>query len=68
MYILALCVIIMYKVADISGMSGVFWGGLTLLVALGLDEVIPVIFWSAPLACVIVYILLFCCSLRKGPQ
>lgn len=68
MYILALCVIIMYKVAEISGMSGLVWGGITLIVALGLNVVIPVTIWAAPLACILVYIALFMVSLKRGPQ
>ena len=68
MYILALCVIIMYKVADISDMSGFVWGSITLLTALGLNVIIPVTIWAAPLACVLVYIVLCTVSLKRGPQ
>ena len=68
MYIHALCVIIMYKIADMSGMAGWLWGGLTLIVALGLNTFIPVMLWAAPLACVAVYIPLLFYSLKQGPQ
>jgi len=68
MYILALCVIIMYKIADISNMRGWLWGGITLLVALGLNVVIPITLFAAPLACVLVYIPLLYFSVKQGPQ
>lgn len=68
MYILALCVIIMYKVADISGMSGLVWGGLTLVVSLALSPIIPIMLFAAPLACVLVYIPLLYFSIKQGPQ
>lgn len=68
MYILALCVIIMYKVADISNMSGFVWGGITLIVALALNVVIPITLFAAPLACVLVYIPLLYFSIKQGPQ
>ena len=68
MIVLALCILIMYRVAEMSGMSGFLWGGITFAVAYGLGKVIPVVFWSAPLACIIVYIPLLLVSLKKGPQ
>ena len=68
MIVLILCIVIMYKIAEMSGMSGILWGAITFVVALGLGQVIPVVFWSAPLAFVIVYIPLLLVSLKKGPQ
>ena len=68
MYILALCVIIMYKVADISNMSGLLWGGITLITAFALNLVIPIMLFAAPLACILVYIPLLYFSLKQGPQ
>ena len=68
MYLSALSVIIMYKIADISGLSGFKWGALTVLVNMALYAVIPYSFFVAALACVVVYIPLFMVSLRNGPQ
>jgi hypothetical protein len=68
MYVLALIVIIMAKIANMSGMSGFLWGVMTLGLALGLNELIGFMIWSAPLAAFLVYIPLLVISIKQGPQ
>ena len=68
MYLTALTVIIMYKIADISAMSGFKWGALTLAVNLALYQVVPYGIFVPPLSCIIVYIPLLLISIRNGPQ
>ena len=68
MYLTILSMVIIYKIADISGMIGWKWAVLTLVANIALGPVIPFDFWRVPVACILVYIPLLMVSLRNGPQ